>query len=164
MPLQKLSGKCHFLVRFCTSNWSETYFIAWKILICHILPTFDTFILLFVVLNTFITNILISKLISLVTFRNILLLLHFWFHQTLISKILKTQLFAWELSNLSDVLLWPEHKMLFYLQNVWDTVALFCFELSITCSASIEISPAVSEGSSSLVSVESRYRILIDML
>ena len=25
MPLQKLSGKCHFLVRFCMSNWSETY-------------------------------------------------------------------------------------------------------------------------------------------
>ena len=25
MPLQKLSGKCHFLLRFCTSNWSETY-------------------------------------------------------------------------------------------------------------------------------------------
>ena len=25
MPLQKLSGKCHFFVWFCTSNWSETY-------------------------------------------------------------------------------------------------------------------------------------------
>ena len=25
MPLRKLSGKCHFLLRFCTSNWSETY-------------------------------------------------------------------------------------------------------------------------------------------
>ena len=23
--VQKLSGKCHFLVQFCTSNWSETY-------------------------------------------------------------------------------------------------------------------------------------------
>ena len=22
---RKLSGKCHFLLRFCTSNWSETY-------------------------------------------------------------------------------------------------------------------------------------------
>ena len=25
MPFQKLSGKCHFLLRFCTRNWSETY-------------------------------------------------------------------------------------------------------------------------------------------
>ena len=25
MPFRKLSGKCHFLLRFCTSNWSETY-------------------------------------------------------------------------------------------------------------------------------------------
>ena len=25
MPFPKLSGKCHFLLRFCTSNWSETY-------------------------------------------------------------------------------------------------------------------------------------------
>ena len=25
MPFRKLSGKCHFLVQFCTSNWSETY-------------------------------------------------------------------------------------------------------------------------------------------
>ena len=25
MPFQKLSGKCHFLLRFCTLNWSETY-------------------------------------------------------------------------------------------------------------------------------------------
>ena len=25
MPFWKLSGKCHFLLRFCTSNWSETY-------------------------------------------------------------------------------------------------------------------------------------------
>ena len=28
MPFRKLSGKCHFLLRFCTSNWSETY-IYW---------------------------------------------------------------------------------------------------------------------------------------
>ena len=27
MPFQKLSGKCHFLLRFCTSNWNETYII-----------------------------------------------------------------------------------------------------------------------------------------
>ena len=25
MPFQKLSGKCHFFLRFCTCNWSETY-------------------------------------------------------------------------------------------------------------------------------------------
>ena len=25
MPFQKLSGKCHFLLWFCTRNWSETY-------------------------------------------------------------------------------------------------------------------------------------------
>ena len=25
MPFRKLSGKCHFLLRFCTRNWSETY-------------------------------------------------------------------------------------------------------------------------------------------
>ena len=25
MQFQKLSGKCHFLLWFCTSNWSETY-------------------------------------------------------------------------------------------------------------------------------------------
>ena len=25
MPFQKLGGKCHFLLRFCTRNWSETY-------------------------------------------------------------------------------------------------------------------------------------------
>ena len=25
MLFWKLSGKCHFLLRFCTSNWSETY-------------------------------------------------------------------------------------------------------------------------------------------
>ena len=25
MPFQKLSGKWHFLLRFCTRNWSETY-------------------------------------------------------------------------------------------------------------------------------------------
>ena len=25
MPFWKLSRKCHFLIRFCTSNWSETY-------------------------------------------------------------------------------------------------------------------------------------------
>ena len=31
MPLQKFSGKCHFLIRFCTSNWSETYVIAFTI-------------------------------------------------------------------------------------------------------------------------------------
>ena len=27
MPFRKLSGKCHFLLRFCTLNWSETYLI-----------------------------------------------------------------------------------------------------------------------------------------
>ena len=25
MPFWKLGGKCHFLLRFCTRNWSETY-------------------------------------------------------------------------------------------------------------------------------------------
>ena len=25
MQFRKLSGKCHVLLRFCTSNWSETY-------------------------------------------------------------------------------------------------------------------------------------------
>ena len=25
MPFRKLGGKCHFLLRFCTRNWSETY-------------------------------------------------------------------------------------------------------------------------------------------
>ena len=25
MSFRKLSGKCHFLLRFCTRNWSETY-------------------------------------------------------------------------------------------------------------------------------------------
>ena len=25
MPFWKLSGKCHFLIQFCTRNWSETY-------------------------------------------------------------------------------------------------------------------------------------------
>ena len=25
MPFRKLNRKCHFLFRFCTSNWSETY-------------------------------------------------------------------------------------------------------------------------------------------
>ena len=25
MPFWKLSGKCHFLLQFCMSNWSETY-------------------------------------------------------------------------------------------------------------------------------------------
>ena len=28
MPFWKLSGKCHFLIRFCTRNWSETY-MSW---------------------------------------------------------------------------------------------------------------------------------------
>ena len=36
MPFRKLSGKCHFLLRFCTSNWSETYkiliYCPWKLL------------------------------------------------------------------------------------------------------------------------------------
>ena len=27
IPFWKLSGKCHFLFRFCTSNWSETYML-----------------------------------------------------------------------------------------------------------------------------------------
>ena len=27
MPFRKLSGKCHFLLRFCACNWSETYII-----------------------------------------------------------------------------------------------------------------------------------------
>ena len=30
MPLRKLSRKCHFLLRFCTSNWSETYMYSYK--------------------------------------------------------------------------------------------------------------------------------------
>ena len=28
MPFRKLSGKCHFLLQFCASNWSETYISA----------------------------------------------------------------------------------------------------------------------------------------
>ena len=36
MPFRKLSGKCHFLFRFCMSNWSETYVLCeekhfWKL-------------------------------------------------------------------------------------------------------------------------------------
>ena len=34
MPFRKLSGKCHFLLRFCTSNWSETYTRIEITLIC----------------------------------------------------------------------------------------------------------------------------------
>ena len=31
MPFRKLSGKFHFLLQFCTSNWSETYvFFIWN--------------------------------------------------------------------------------------------------------------------------------------
>ena len=30
MPFQKLSGKCHFLLQFCTLNWSETYIYSSK--------------------------------------------------------------------------------------------------------------------------------------
>ena len=37
MPFRKLSGKCHFLLRFCTSNWSETYIFE---LICLILSAY----------------------------------------------------------------------------------------------------------------------------
>ena len=32
MPFWKLSGKCHFLLRFWTSNWSETYIYLFSIL------------------------------------------------------------------------------------------------------------------------------------
>ena len=33
IPFRKLSGKCRFLLRFCTSNWSETYMVSCWILL-----------------------------------------------------------------------------------------------------------------------------------
>ena len=39
MPFRKISGKCHFLLRFCTRNWSETYVYharSWRWLGVHI--------------------------------------------------------------------------------------------------------------------------------